>query len=69
MVFTVPTLSQLAHVLAIRSEQHSLFSIGLLSNGLLLGAVVLTAISYAETHFMKATRLLRLRLVSIPSSS
>ncbi len=44
MVFTVLTLSQLAHVLAIRSERESLFSIGLLSNRLLLGAVVLTAI-------------------------
>jgi len=44
MVFTVLTLAQLAHVLAIRSERESLFSIGLWSNRLLLGAVVLTVI-------------------------
>jgi Ca2+-transporting ATPase len=44
MVFTVLTLAQLAHVLAIRSERESLFSIGLWSNRLLLGAVVLTVV-------------------------
>jgi P-type Ca2+ transporter type 2C len=32
MVFTILTLSQLAHVLAIRSERESLFSIGFFSN-------------------------------------
>jgi Ca2+-transporting ATPase len=42
MVFTVLALSQLGHVLAIRSERQSLFSIGLFSNRHLLGAVVLT---------------------------
>lgn len=42
MVFTVLTLSQLGHVLAIRSERESLFSIGLLSNRLLVGALLLT---------------------------
>jgi P-type Ca2+ transporter type 2C len=42
MVFTVLCFSQLAHVLAIRSEQESLFYQGLLSNKPLLGAVVLT---------------------------
>lgn len=40
MTFTVLTVSQLAHVLAIRSERSSLFSQGLLSNPLLLLAVV-----------------------------
>jgi Ca2+-transporting ATPase len=44
VVFTVLTLSQLAHVLAIRSERDSLFSIGLASNLPLLGAVVLTVL-------------------------
>ncbi|HSN38626.1 MAG TPA: calcium-translocating P-type ATPase, PMCA-type [Burkholderiales bacterium] len=42
MVFTALTLAQLAHVLAIRSERDSLFSMGLWSNRLLLVAVVAT---------------------------
>jgi len=42
MVFTVLCLSQIGHVLAIRSETESLFSMGLFSNKPLLGAVVLT---------------------------
>jgi P-type Ca2+ transporter type 2C len=42
MVFTVLTLSQMANVLAIRSERDSLFQQGLLSNLPLLGAVLLT---------------------------
>jgi Ca2+-transporting ATPase len=42
MVFTVLTLSQMAQVLAIRSERASLFRQGLLSNAPLLAAVVIT---------------------------
>lgn len=42
MVFTVLSLAQLGHVLAIRSEKESLFSQGLFSNLQLFGAVVLT---------------------------
>jgi Ca2+-transporting ATPase len=42
MVFTVLCLTQLGHVLAIRSERQSLFKMGLFSNKHLLGAVVLT---------------------------
>jgi Ca2+-transporting ATPase len=42
MLFTTLTLSQMAHVLAIRSERSSLFQIGLLSNVPLLAAVTLT---------------------------
>jgi len=42
MTFTVLALSQLGHVLAIRSERDSLFRIGLASNLPLLGAVLLT---------------------------
>jgi Ca2+-transporting ATPase len=42
MVFTVLCLTQLGHVLAIRSEKESLFKIGLFSNKYLLGAVLLT---------------------------
>jgi Ca2+-transporting ATPase len=42
MVFTVLCLTQLGHVLAIRSEKDSLFKIGVFSNIYLLGAVLLT---------------------------
>jgi Ca2+-transporting ATPase len=42
MVFTVLTLSQLGHVLAIRSERESLFTQGVFSNPLLTVAVLLT---------------------------
>jgi Ca2+-transporting ATPase len=42
MVFTVLSLSQMGHVLAVRSERESLFSQGLFSNKPLLGAVLLT---------------------------
>jgi Ca2+-transporting ATPase len=43
MVFTVLCFSQLAHVMAIRSERESLFSQGLLSNRPLLAAVLFTS--------------------------
>ena len=42
VVFTVLTLSQLVHALAIRSERQSIFTIGWFSNPALLKAVVLT---------------------------
>ncbi len=42
MVFTVLTLSQLGHVLAIRSERDSLFAQGVFSNRPLIGAVLFT---------------------------
>ncbi len=42
MAFTVLCLSQMGHVLAIRSERESVFSQGLLSNKALLGATALT---------------------------
>jgi Ca2+-transporting ATPase len=42
MVFTVLTLSQMGHALAIRSERRSLFELGLGSNRPLLLAVLLT---------------------------
>ncbi len=44
MVFTVLSLAQLGHVLAIRSEREYLFKQGLFSNIELLGAVLLTFI-------------------------
>ena len=44
MVFTTLTLSQMANVMAIRSERRALFEIGLRSNLPLLGAVGLTVV-------------------------
>lgn len=44
LVFTTLTFSQMAHVLAIRSQRDSLFRIGLLSNKPLSGAVILTVV-------------------------
>lgn len=44
MVFTTLTLAQMGNVLAIRSERDSLFSIGVFSNRLLVGAVLLTVL-------------------------
>jgi Ca2+-transporting ATPase len=42
ITFTVLTLAQLVHALAIRAEHDSLFTLGIGSNRPLLGAVVLT---------------------------
>ena len=44
ILFTTLTLSQMANVMAIRSERRSLFQIGLMSNKALLGAVSLTVL-------------------------
>lgn len=44
MLFTTLTLSQMAHVLAIRSDRVSLFRLGLFSNKPLLVAVALTTV-------------------------
>ncbi len=52
MVFTVLCLSQMGHVLAIRSEKESLFRLGLLTNKPLLGAVLLTFILQLATIYI-----------------
>ncbi|HXH81488.1 MAG TPA: cation-translocating P-type ATPase, partial [Candidatus Tectomicrobia bacterium] len=52
MTFTVLCFCQLAHVLAIRSEHESLFTRGLLSNPLLLAAVLLTAAMQLATIYV-----------------
>lgn len=54
MVFTVLTLSQLAHVMAIRSEKESLFSIGFLSNRPMAGALALTFMLQMATIYVPA---------------
>ena len=54
MVFTVLTLSQMTHVLAIRSETESLFTRGLTTNLPLLGAVLLTFVLQMATIYVPA---------------
>lgn len=51
MVFSVMCLTQLGHVLAIRSEKESLFKQGLFSNKPLLGAVVMSFIFQLATIY------------------
>ncbi|MDD2919490.1 cation-translocating P-type ATPase [Rhodoferax sp.] len=52
MVFTVLTLSQMAHVMTIRSERDSLWQLGLGSNKPLLGAVLLTFVLQMATIYV-----------------
>lgn len=52
MVFTVLCLSQMGHVLAIRSERESLFSQGLFSNKPLAGAFLLTFVLQMATIYV-----------------
>lgn len=52
MVFTVMCLTQLGHVLAIRSEKESLFKQGLFSNKPLLGAVTLSFVLQMATIYV-----------------
>ena len=52
MVFTVLCLSQMGHVLAIRSDKESLFSQGIFSNKPLVGAVLLTFILQMATIYV-----------------
>jgi Ca2+-transporting ATPase len=54
MVFTVLTLSQMGHVLAIRTEQESLFRIGLFSNRMLTMAVLVTFALQMATIYVPA---------------
>lgn len=58
LVFTVVALSQLGHVLAIRSETESLFAQGLLSNKPLLAAVAATALLQAAAVYAPPLRAL-----------
>ncbi|MBV5298581.1 MAG: cation-translocating P-type ATPase [Rhodoferax sp.] len=52
MVFTVLTLSQMVHVMAIRSERDALWTLGLASNKPLLGAVLLTFVLQMATIYV-----------------
>jgi Ca2+-transporting ATPase len=51
-VFTTLTFAQLAHVMAIRSERESIFSIGVFSNRYLVGAVALTFVLQLATIYV-----------------
>lgn len=58
MLFTTLTLSQMAHILAIRTDRSSLFRAGLFSNTPLLGAVILTTllqVSIVQLSFLQGT--------------
>jgi len=52
MVFTTLTFAQLAHVMAIRSERESLFTIGVFSNLYLIGAILLTILLQLATIYL-----------------
>lgn len=52
MVFTALCLTQLGHVLAIRSEKESFFKIGLMSNKWLLGAVLFSFLAQMATIYL-----------------
>ena len=54
MAFTVLTLAQLAHVMAIRSEKESLFSIGIFSNLQMAAAVTVTFTLQMATIYVPA---------------
>jgi P-type Ca2+ transporter type 2C len=54
MVFTVLTLTQLVHVMAIRSEKESLFVIGLFSNRPMALALIVTFLLQMATIYVPA---------------
>ncbi|MCX7149201.1 MAG: HAD-IC family P-type ATPase [Rhodocyclales bacterium] len=54
MVFTVLTLSQLGHILAIRSERESLFTIGVFSNRPLIIVLIGTVLLQMTTLYVPA---------------
>jgi Ca2+-transporting ATPase len=54
VVFTVLTVSQLFHSLAVRSETESLFTIGLFSNLPMLGAIALTVLLQMAVIYVPA---------------
>lgn len=54
MAFMVLCLTQLGHVLAIRSEKESLFKMGLFTNKYLIGAVLLTFVLQMATVYVPA---------------
>ncbi len=67
LTFTMLCFVQLGHVLAVRSERESLFRLGLLSNGPLLGAVLLAiALQLAIIYLPVMNALFRTAPLSLP---
>jgi Ca2+-transporting ATPase len=67
MVFTVLTLGQMAHVMAIRSETQALWRLGLTSNRPLLGAVLLTfALQMATIYVPFLNPIFKTQPLSLP---
>jgi Ca2+-transporting ATPase len=67
VVFVTLTFAQLAHVMAIRSERDSLFSIGIFSNRPLFGAVILTAVlQFAVIYIPTVSRVFRTLPLALP---
>ena len=67
MVFTVLCLSQMGHVLAIRSDRESFFKQGLLSNKPLVGAVLLTFALQMATIYVPFLRpVFKTELLTLP---
>lgn len=54
MAFTVLTMAQMGHVLAIRSDHASLFSIGVFSNPMVIGSVAVTFLLHLGTLYIPA---------------
>jgi Ca2+-transporting ATPase len=66
MLFTTLTFTQMAHIMAIRSERQSLFQIGLWSNVPLLSAVLLTVcLQFALVYVPSLQTLFRTRPLPI----
>jgi len=66
MVFTTLTLSQMGNVLAVRSDDESLFKIGLFTNRPLLGAVALTfALQLAVIYWRPLQEIFRTQALTV----
>jgi Ca2+-transporting ATPase len=66
MVFTVLSLSQLAHVLAIRSDREYIFKRGFFSNPFLLGAILFTfLLQLAVIYLPSANRVFKTQPLTI----
>lgn len=66
IVFNVLCLSQMGHVLAIRSENQSLFSVGILSNKPLLGSVIIALLlQFAITYIPFLQQVFRTEALSL----
>ncbi len=67
IVFTVVTLSQMGHALAVRTSRDSLFRVGVFSNLAMLGSVTLTlGLQLAVIYVPSLQRLFRTTALSLP---